>query len=533
MVTVFIVDDEEIIREGLKNIIPWENIGMQVIGTAEDGEEAFEIIKGKRPDVILTDIRMTSMDGLSLASRLRMVMPDIKIIIITGYDEFDYAQQALRLDVKDFLVKPVEQEKLMECVVRIRNLVIQEKHEFIKKQTIDRHLKESFPFMKTWFLNSVESISVNDESLYENLRFFGIDMDKGLFQVAIVSVSSMRESMETVKQYILYDVYEKLKLILDKLEIKNIIFFEDMLFTIIFNCPEENNEKAFLRKNFEISSIIKEFLEYNLGGNFTIGLGEIVSSMSNIIFSYKGAVDACKHKFYLGENQIIYIHDIEPAKKKSDYNNTMIEDWLVSAIKIGDGARVEEILNKLFSEMEESREEIGSVKRICLNLIVYVSRAIYELGEKQEILFNNTDPWGRINSCNTLEQLHDFISDIINVVLGHLSYKRKNKNQKIIEKVKEIIDNNCIDDISLESVAESVFLSPAYLSTLFSREMSTTFKDYLILRRINMAKELLKDINLKIYEVAVKSGYTDSHYFSQIFKKYTGMTPIQYRNQLI
>lgn len=533
MVTVFIVDDEEIIREGIKNLIQWEDNGLQVIGTAEDGEEAFEMIKSKRPDIVLTDIRMTNMDGLSLTSSLRIIMPDIKVIIITGHDDFDYAQRALRLDIKDFLIKPVEQDKLLECLARVRDLVIKEKQDFIERQAINVHLKESLPFMKTWFLDSIENNLLNDENLYEKLRFFGIDLDMSLFQVVIVSIDKVNEKMEAEKQRSLYDIYEKLRSTLEKSDLKNIIFFEDMLFTIIFSYPDGENEKSFFRRSFELASLIKEFLLYNFEGYFTIGMGEIVNRISNMIYSYKGAMDACKHKFYLGENQVIYIHDIEPVKTRSDYNNAIIEDYLASAVKIGDEARVEEILTKLFKEMEDSREAVSSVKRMCLTLIMHISRAIYELGEKQEILFNHTDPWGQINSCNTLEQLHYYISSIIKIVLGHLEYKRKSKNQKIIERVREIINSDCDKDISLESVAENVCLSPAYLSSLFSKEMSTTFKDYLILTRINRARELLKDVNLKIYEVSEKSGYTDSHYFSQIFKKYTGMTPIQYRNQLI
>lgn len=231
----------------------------------------------------------------------------------------------------------------------------------------------------------------------------------------------------------------------------------------------------------------------------------------------------------MGERQIIYISNVEPAAKEPRHEMPNGEEFM-TIVKIGNEQEAKTFLRNMFEDMRKQREDIDIVKRICLELIIYISRAMYEIGERPEVLFSKTDPWHEINKRFTIDQLYDFMTNVIEVVMGHLSSQRKSKNQKVVDEAKNIISMEYASDISLESIAKRLYISSCYLSSIFSQEAGITFKDYLIRVRIEKAKELLKEPSAKIYEVAEDVGYSDPHYFSQLFKKYTGFTPAQYRD---
>lgn len=529
MINVFIVDDENIIREGLNDLIPWNSLGLTVSGTASNGEEALEQIKAKVPDIVLTDIKMPKMDGLKLSSALKTIFPKIKIIILTGYEDFDYAHQAIQLSVKDYVLKPVDSAKLIECIKNVRDLVIKEKSEQLEKEAIKSHIKDSLPYMKNWFFNALESNGVEEEYIWQKLGFLGVDINQSFFQVVNLTVDKLDSTLEEENQFTLYKLYQGVKYLLGNIGIKSILFNENDLMTIILSFSEAFDTKQVLNKSFGVAQMLKEHIEFNYRLSYTIGLGDVVSKISDVINSYQSAVDACKHKFYLGSNQIIYIQDVEPIKEKRAFKLSVQEKFM-TAVKVGDVNEVNNTIRKLFNDLSTEREDIVTVRMVCLELITHALRAIYEVGGKPEILLSEPNLWVEINSILTIDQLYSFVISKISILLDNLISKRKSKNEKIVEAVKNIIEQEYNKNISLDSVSDMVHLSSCYLSSLFSQEFGITFKDYLINTRISKAKEFLANPDTKVYEVAEKVGYQDPHYFSQIFKKLTGLTPAQYRN---
>ena len=240
------------------------------------------------------------------------------------------------------------------------------------------------------------------------------------------------------------------------------------------------------------------------------------------------SVEALKYKFYVGENQVIYIKDIEPLKQTRDFN-MLYQTEYISAIKVGNEGDLIKIVSEIFKQLSDNCESIDTIKRVCLELIVYTSKSVYEVGQDPEIVFKNTDLWSVITRCSTVEDLKKLIININSVVISQIFNNRNSKNQNMIEKAKTLIREKCCDGITLESIAEDLLLSPCYLSFLFHKELNITFKDYLIQEKVNKAKELLTSPQYKIYEVANMVGYSDARYFSEIFKRKTGMTPAQFR----
>lgn len=526
MIDLLIVDDEETIREGLRDYVPWNEMGINIVGTAEDGIDALEKIKKWKPTIVMADIRMPRMDGLQLAERLKNIAPEIKIIFLSGYDDFSYAKQAIALNAEDYILKPVSRSDLTECIQRVKNKLLDEEKEREEREALKKHIADSLPFLKTWFFNAVEQKG----DIWQKLSSINIDLEKGAFISMVVTIDDIDNHNVDDDYYALFKLYNTIKFILDDTEnMKSVAFFENRIFTIILSFPRDISQNSIDNIVLNLAYKINDLLDYALDGSYTIGVGYMVNDIKHIKSSYKGALGACEHRFYMGERQIIYISNVEPAAKEPRHEMPNGEEFM-TIVKIGNEQEAKTFLRNMFEDMRKQREDIDIVKRICLELIIYISRAMYEIGERPEVLFSKTDPWHEINKRFTIDQLYDFMTNVIEVVMGHLSSQRKSKNQKVVDEAKNIISMEYASDISLESIAKRLYISSCYLSSIFSQEAGITFKDYLIRVRIEKAKELLKEPSAKIYEVAEDVGYSDPHYFSQLFKKYTGFTPAQYRD---
>jgi len=523
MITLLIVDDEEIIREGLKEYIPWQEAGIKIVGTAEDGLDALEKIKSLKPDIVMADIRMPRMDGLQLAQRIKIFAPDIKVIFLTGYDDFSYAQQAITIGADDYILKPVSSDELFECLDRVKGKLLNEQKMRAEREALKQHINESLPFLKPWFFSAIRS---GEEDIWKKLSFLSINFEKGRFLSIVITIDNPDDQED---YYTLFKLYNNVSIIVgNESNFRAATFFEESLFTILLNFPFDGM-RDLSRPIIDITYKIKDLMDYSFNGSYTIGVGKVVDDIRQMENSYKSALEACEYRFYVGENQIIYINDVEPMVKEHEHPSLSDEEFIMF-IKTANEQKAVDYVKEVFDNMKKRREDIDWVKKVSLELIVYMSRAIYEVGENPNVLFHKTDPWYEINKRLTIDQLYEFMIDVTITVVSHLSYQRKTRNQKIVEQVKVLINENYGMDVSLEYISEKVYISPCYLSSIFSQETGETFKEYLTKVRMEKAKELLKNISLKVYEVSQQVGYSDPHYFSQVFKKYTGMTPAQYRN---
>ena len=525
MVDLFVVDDEKIICDGVASI-PWENYGMRCVGQAFNGETALEKISEVKPDIVITDIRMPRADGIWLAEKLHNLMPHIKVIFLTGYHEFEYAQKAIRFDVCEYLLKPIKPDILIETVVKVKDAVLQEKEQSMRIETFRSQVRESKFFLKNWFFTETINVA-NEERLFQKLDFWGIDLGMGWYRTLIVQFSETDEMMEN--EFSFYKIFCDMEMLFSDTE-KHCSFFEGATFTYIWNINEPETRKR-KREFFRFCDSVKEYLDYNYTGVFIIGVGSETDSVRSLEQSRCKAEEACKYRFYVGDNQIVYLEDLEPAQRAERYSKADVDEY-ITALKVGSEEKLEMVLERMFAELQRRLEDIDIVKRICLELIVYTSNVIYEMGMNPELLFSNTDIWNVINRCSTIREIRELLLNINKVVISNCHSARTQETRKITTLVKEIIAEQYAQGVTLESVAEQVFLSPNYLSMLFSKETGSTFKDYLVNFRLKKAQELLKDPSMKIYQVAQEVGYGDWRYFSEVFKRNIGQSPAQYRASL-
>lgn len=525
MIKLFVVDDEEIICDGIASM-PWEKYEIDCVGKATDELTALDMICKLRPEIVITDIRMTGKGGIWLAEKVSNFLPHTKIIFLSGYQEFEYAQKAIKLNVFEYLLKPIKPNTLIETVVKAKNAVISGYEQRVQIETFRRQMNESRMFMKNWFFSETKN-SADAESLYKKLDFWGINLTDGWFRTIVIRFS--QPQVDSQVQFNFFRIFHDIETLFAEDEY-HCSFFEGSEFTYVVNMAE-TDYRVRRQSLYAFCDRLEDYLNYNYDGTYIIGVSEETDDILSLDRSRTRAAEACKYRFYMGDNRIVYIDDIEPVECSQRYDPMNIEEY-ITAIKVGSEENLEKAIDSIFADMQNRLEDIGIVKRVCLELVLYTSNVIYELGMRPEMLFNNTDIWNVINKCGTISEVRNLMLNINKVVISNCHSTRVSEIKKITTKVKELINEQYAGGITLESAAESVYVSPHYLSMLFKKDTGITFKEYLINYRITKAKELLMDQSLKIYQVAEMVGYGDWRYFSEVFKRITGQSPAQYRAAL-
>jgi two-component system response regulator YesN len=338
MLSVFLVDDEHLIKRGLRKLIPWEQLGFKIWGEASDGEEALELISAENTDIVITDLKMPTMDGLELTANLKERFPGIKVIVLTGFDDFAYMQQSIRNSVVDYLLKPVNAQLLIESLLKIQEQIGNESY--------------GYPFI-------LESRLIKE---------------------------------------------------LECLEEKNLLL----------------------------------------------------------------------------------------------------------------------TIDELFDDFQKNKVPFDIIKKICENILVTINMRLDGMGcNLGDILRKDTVLENYLSTSSSKIEVRD---ELVKILLAIVEHKSKNGNKKIVEQIKEYIEKHLHEDITLTAIAARFYLNSSYLSQLFKSETGENYVDFLMKIRVEKAKKLLKDKNLRIQEISELVGYTDSKYFGQLFKKQVGMLPSEYKN---
>lgn len=519
---LLIAEDEFLCRENLKNI-DWESIGVSLCGVAENGQEAMELAKGLKPDIIISDIEMPKKTGLELANEVSNILPDIKVIILTAYTKFEYVQKSVSLGVYEYILKPFEDITLLNTVKSAVSEQIAERSKNLKLENISRQLENCKYFLKSYFFSVIGNDSAQNSELFS---IFGGLKDDSKYTAAVISVKSPSTEKSFSHNY---KIFLSIMKIISKFNRDYVPFFDISTMTFLFIHDRNMTDSEINNGILNILNAVCEYLDFNRGIKYVIGVGKCMSALKDAAYSYSDAVNALNYSFYLGFNTVICISDVEPKQNSVDYFKFYDEGFL-NHIKVGNGASATLSVKKLFSSFRNNQEPISTVQRICNELFVRASMCLIQCGQNPDNLFDKTNVWLLIKKYNTIDELEKCICDIVDVTVSHISFTRNTKNKDLIRQVGEYIKEN--PATSLNEIAEHFYHSPNYLSNIFSKEMGTTIKNYIIQVRIDISKKLLSESGSSIYEVAAAVGYKNPQHFSTVFKKLVGITPSAYQNNL-
>ena len=527
MYSVFAVDDEPIVLEGIRSKIDWEGSGFTFAGEATDGEIALSMIHEIKPDILITDIKMPFMDGLQLAEAIKRTQPWIKIIILSGHDEFDYAKKAISIGIEDYLLKPFTPEELLASLNKTAAQIDKERKQLSDITRLREELKSREALIKKEFLNDLVHGSAETNTVMEKCSELGINLISRYYKVLISRIESRTGNTQNQQQACsLLNSYS------DAIN-EAVSFFHH---TNLLVCIFKGSTQAELDDNtFRAAETIGHIATKNDDCTVLTAIGKTVEHLSQLKVSYEDAKNILKATT-IKENRIISSDDLSVSQTDGTTTDALLDlnegDPLVDKLKYAAKGDIQSIIEESMGLIKKNPDQFSVfASYLLVDLIFAVSKLVEKLGGnikelKPEILqrkFIDDAVSDETRFTKTLEQ-------VLNFALEFRDSKITGKYGSVILKAKKYIEENYADqNTTLTTVAEAVCLSPNHFSTIFSQECKTTFIEYLTNVRLENAKRLMRETDMKGYDIAYECGFSDPHYFSYIFKKNTGLSPREYK----
>ena len=523
---ILIVDDDIQIRTGLEVGIEWGKLGITEILVAEDGIEAMQKFKENLPEIVMTDIRMPGMNGLELSREIRKMSPSTRIIILSGYSEFEYARKALQYGVIDYLLKPVKIKELLSIITTVRDNIIEINE---KEEQFKNHKK----LFNEKFIEDIltEKITEKDLILKEFKKHFNIDHN-GIVITFVLEFDNYLINFKNMNSEQKRTFYEEVKKIISSIFIEEDIIvnqLEDKFF-IILKLKENRNSCSITNKLMEAHKILNKSLKERFGISVTMGVGS-TGLIINLVKLYKESLKALSQKLYLGAEASILFEESRSIKSKK-YVCNINEKELKENISRYAYEAASCLISKEYEALKlQSCCDRSFVKNICNDLRNILVRTIKEEGIDFDNLFGNNEAlFDSFEGCETIESYKQWILKLYFVVLTSISEMKGISHNSLMLKAAEFIKLNYYRDITVEELGVHIQKNPKYFSHLFKKEFGVSFSEYCNKIRINEAKKLMQSSTLLSYEIASKVGFQDYKYFTQVFKKLEGYAPSEFRN---
>lgn len=532
MIKLLIADDEEDTRIGIRSIIAWQEHGIEICGEAKNGKEALELIERTAPDIILVDIRMPIVDGLRVIESLYKSGSATKAIVLSGYDDFTYAQKAMELGASEYLLKPCRPKKILETVLKVKQLIEKEKDKADRTERIRQQFYESLPFLKEKYLTQLILGLVQDDSgISENFSVYQISLTPIAASVAVLRIDNFTglrsQKSNADVEFMKLAVIDITKQTLNsKLNHEVIGYLDDIV--VIANTAAENEIITFPLMLADVKSEVA----MSLGFTLSIGVSRRCETINKVRQAYEDALNTLDFLFFTGTNSIMTYDEIrEYAFSKANYPLDEEKD-LLNCVVSGRAGELAEKLGNFLGVLNDNNLSKDHYIKSSLALTFTIYHACIENNvDTDDIFGRDLSALDDISKTDNISALEDRLLVIMDASARKFaSFKSRNSYMEFILKY---IDENFSNEISLESIASEAYITPGYVSLLFKQTIGINFVDYLQKVRIKKACELLKDIRLKVYEISTTVGFKDERYFSQVFKKNTGLTPSQYREMII
>lgn len=540
MLKIFLAEDEVIVRETIKRMIPWENLGFELVGEAADGEMALPLLLRQKPDLLITDIKMPFMDGLTLAKVAKKEIPGLKVVILSGYDDFNYAKQAINIGVEDYLLKPITKNALIERLTEIRSRY---EHEKTQKEYYEKFHREMQAYEKNSsrdFFEALVSGSMDMMEIYRRSEKLGLDIVAEAYNVLIFTMNCEEDFSGQREGYSEWEA-ESLKLLEE--------FFSENTSAMLFRCNIFSygvlikGQKETIGENTRscVSEIQRILDRKEQKRQWFVAAGEPVERLSQIQKSYYSASRAFSQRYLYDEN-ILYYDEMASMEKKNvtEDDSTYLQKVDVNALnpailqKFLSNGLLEETENFVkdyfYAIGQEPLESLVFRNYVTLNVRFSVMSFLKEIGCDTRTLEQEDTEDVLSESSKSLENAIAYAEKIISQAIALRDQNSGNKNRSILKTAVDFIDSHYTEeDMSLNKAANAANVSANHFSALFSQNMGQTFIEYLTNLRMNKAKEYLRCTSMRSSEIAGEIGYKDAHYFSYLFKKTQGMTPSDYR----
>ena len=531
MYRMLIVDDEALARYAFRTLISKNFSNIEVIGEAESGREAIKLNHELKPDIIIMDIKIPGMNGLDASREILRDFPDTKILILTAYDNFDYIHQALDMGVKGYLLKPLQKDEIIEKVNRVINDINESKSKIDLNEIMENKISKVKPFIEKEIAMAFITGNIDIDEVKSYINFMQYKISKA-YCILISSGDnyssfiddSVRNKVNLTKAY---DVVTNYLPLTNKCIIGSPI--GNVINVFITLDDEKSSANNCARESTSIAQEIKRKIKVIAGIEVAVGIGNAYNELQDYKISYDEASLALKQAIHK-EGIIHYSTMLDKPIDNSCEYPFKLETQFLGYIKTGNIDNARELVNDIMSCIFNNHFNIALIKEYISQFMVVFTRAVWQMGIDVG-LYKNEGMLMELNSMSELNELELWFKRNISTIIKRVELQKYKKDSGVMKQVYEYINRQYSREITLSMAAQEVGLSSQYFSKLFKEEYGVNFIDYITDKRIEHAKALLKSTNNGIKEISAMVGYTDINYFCRIFKKITGITPKQYRNQ--
>ncbi|MFE6076568.1 response regulator [Paenibacillus sp. NPDC057886] len=514
MLKVLLVDDEIYVRKGMHELISWDDLDMKIVGEAENGLEALKMVECLQPDVIITDIRMPILDGLELIRAVEM-LPHLEpvFIIISGYHDFKYAQKAIRYGVHDYILKPVDDEEMTATLRKLTDMIYKKRKKLLlaEEQASNIMLEDMIK----------GNVRMEDEHRYAEVM--GINRHSGLLYALIELQTGMHEKKVSLKK-----LREALHSLGDSSVNKFVIEQQRGRFGLLLLLNEhENGGAGLMDKLNRIHMALTEQLNVDIG----LYAGTIAREISGVPQSYQEAEEAAKHKFAENGGVVLYAQIKDKPLYVFDVNQDDV-DQLILGLEERKQHTYREIVDDMFQLFHVRRFTPQAVSGSLLRCITGILAVAKEMGGNDEGLQRLKKLAEQDHGGWNLRLMKDCFLMALEEAEVYIACLRIEQSKGDINKIKRYIDSHYTENISLKSIAAHFYMNPVYLGRLFRKSYSIYFNEYLLSLRIQEAKKLLRQTDMRMYEIAARVGFQNADYFVTQFEKLVKLSPTEYRNAL-
>ncbi len=531
MYRLLIADDEQIVLDSIRFIVEKNFTDVVVAGTARSGREAIEKAENLKPDIIFMDIMMPGINGIEAIKEIRSRLGNVLIVILSAYDQFDFAKEAVKLEVMEYLLKPVNQGKIVETIKKTVEAINRDRKKWKRELELKEKLESMLPVVENGFICSMLFFDDNSRefSIYKDI--FELDEESG-YVVAVkfydtknedgtVNRAGLRDRTLTFYRYLRESFKRKCKCLIGPLML-------DRFFVYVPAHPKEDEYTMKLEAINIVEHVYNSLAEKG-GLDISIGIGRVYRTRENISRSYEESLRAVK---YLSGSGLIHIMDVPAGEHSASEYPMAKEKLLLEKAASGETDACLQIFNQIYDWLlNEYPSSLRRIKKKLLELMVLIHRmgCNYKIrNEEYSRLDNYVDD---LLSIEDPIELKVWCRERIEQVSQAIGDMMENRLNSLILMAVNYIKENYRKEIALEDISREVNISPHYFSKLFKEQVGENFIDYITSLRIQKAKEHLAENRLSVKEICFDIGYTDPNYFSRLFKRVVGITPTEYKEK--
>lgn len=526
------IDDIRTVVEGISQQIQWDQHGITVCGTAINGLEGMALIENYRPDIILTDIRMPMLDGLELTSRIKETLPAAKVILMTGYSDFEYAKQAVQLGAFDFITKPFSLSHIEEVVLKAKAEIEDERHKENRMAEMEQKVTESLPILRQEFFTLLLHHKADQREAERRWSYIKPDLVAKHLFVMVIEIDGFAEKC-------VHTSISEIELI--RFSLQNImeetiapytrgLIFRDTTtrFAAVLNTTEVISAA-------ELAEACCGNIEAHTSFTISIGIGLPADQIYELSSSYNQAVQALSYHLYTGGNAVMSYADMSYTAASIPLNLRVKEQELIHALQSGNRIHTLKILNQLFDELTTVHPLLKPEYLISLfyELSFMMLRALQEKIPYADLAGIDALVRGKqMTSSISIEDMQRILKDIAGLGCQQIERQTRSTAANVVQEAILYVREHLHQEFYIGDAAKHVHLSTSYFANLFKKVTGMTFNQFVIQERMEQAKRLLLE-DRQVQEIAEALGYVERRYFSDVFKKYTRMTPSEFKQTYI